>query len=200
MVYPEGLNGGLEPVVTSLPESLAHSVSMLDKPTFLVVDLSHVTSGDQVPEDSAPHRTSTPTSPTHLTMEHPPKAESHISMTAEVQELLSCAVLDTSSQESGGSTPKSPTSTALGAPPSPRAEDSSKLVATSSQALPWAATPDDTEPFDQTPDKACAPTTLPARAPGTDRSMLPENVIILQNEMNKVMGCLLTTRSFLDAC
>ena len=33
VVYPEGLNGGLEPVVTSLPESLAHSMSMLKKPT-----------------------------------------------------------------------------------------------------------------------------------------------------------------------
>ena len=86
VVYPEGLNGGLEPVVTSLPESLAHSVSMLGKPTFLVVDLSHVMSGDQVPEDSAANRTSTPTSPMHLAMEHPPKAESHISMTAEVRD------------------------------------------------------------------------------------------------------------------
>ena len=98
MVYPEGLNRGLELVVTFLPESLAHGISMLEEPTFLQVDLSQVTAGDCVPEASAPHKTLTPTSPTHVDMEHPPKAESHISTTAEVQELLSHAVLDTSSQ------------------------------------------------------------------------------------------------------
>ena len=48
MVYPEGLNRGLEPVVTSLPESLAHGMSRLDEPAFLLVDLSQVMPGDQV--------------------------------------------------------------------------------------------------------------------------------------------------------
>ena len=93
VVYPEGLNRGLELVVTSQPESLAHGMSMLNEPAFLLVDLPKAMSGDQVHKVSAPYRSSTPTSPTHLTMEHPPKADSHISMTAEVQELLSHAVL-----------------------------------------------------------------------------------------------------------
>ena len=72
------------------------------------------------------------TYPSHITMEHPPKADSHISMNAEVWELLSHAMLGTSSQVAEDSTPKRPTSVALGAPPSTRADDSSKLVATSS--------------------------------------------------------------------
>ena len=80
VVYPEGLSGGLELVVTSLSESLAHNLSMLNEsaqePVFLLVDFSKVTPGDHVPEASAPHRTSAPTSPTHLTMGCPPKAES----------------------------------------------------------------------------------------------------------------------------
>ena len=84
VVYPEGLNGGLEPVVTSLPESLAHGMSVFNELTFLQVDFSQVTPGDHVSKASAPHRTLTPTSPSHLVMEHSPKAESHISMTAEV--------------------------------------------------------------------------------------------------------------------
>ena len=143
VVYLEGLNGGLEPVVTSLPESLTHGVNMLNDPTFLPVDLSQFMAGNCALEASAPHQTLTQSSPTHLIMEHPPRAESHIRMTAEVQELLLHAVLDTSSQAYGSSTPKRPTSTALGASSSSRVEDSSKLVATSSQAThylprwPW---------------------------------------------------------------
>ena len=125
MVYPEGLNGGLEPVVTLLPESLACGTSMLEELTFLQVDLSQFTAGDCAPKASAPRRTSAPTSPIHLTMENPPKAESQITMTAEVWDLLLCTVLDTFSQASGSSTMKRPTSMALGDPSSPRAEDPS---------------------------------------------------------------------------
>ena len=50
VVYPEGLNEGLEPVLTTLQGSLAHGMSMLNKPAFLLVDLSQVTPGDQAPE------------------------------------------------------------------------------------------------------------------------------------------------------
>ena len=64
--YPEGLNGALELVVMSLPESLAHGMNMLNKPTFLLVDL---------PKASALHNTSALTSPTHLTVEHPSRVE-----------------------------------------------------------------------------------------------------------------------------
>ena len=123
VVYPEGLNGGLEPVVTPLPESLACGMSVLDKPTFLQVDLSQFTTGDSVPKASAPCQASTLTSPTHFTMEDPPKAESQINMTTEVQDLLSCTVLGTFSQVSGSSTPESLTSVALGDPSSPRVGD-----------------------------------------------------------------------------
>ena len=74
MVYPEGLTGGLELMVTSLPESLAHGMSMLDnEPTFLQMDLSQFTAGDCESEAPAYGRTSVCSSPTHLTMEHPPK-------------------------------------------------------------------------------------------------------------------------------
>ena len=106
VVYPEGINGALELVLISLPESLAHGISILGEPAFLLVDVFLVTPGHQAPKASAPHRTSTPTSPTHLTMECPPKADSHISMTTEVWDLLSHAMLDTSSQVLGDSTLK----------------------------------------------------------------------------------------------
>ena len=75
VVYPEGLNGALELVVTSLPESLTHRMNMLNKPTFLLVDLSQFITGDNVPEASAPHYTSSTISSTHLTMEQLPRGQ-----------------------------------------------------------------------------------------------------------------------------
>ena len=75
MVYPKGLNGDLEPVVMSLPESFAHGTNMLNEATFLIVDLS---------KTSALHNTLVPTFPTHLTMEHPSRVRGYISMTTGV--------------------------------------------------------------------------------------------------------------------
>ena len=100
-------------------------------------------------------------------------------MTTEVQELLSCAVLDTSSQALGSSTPKRPASAALGAPPSSKVEDSSKPLATSSQVSFQVAMPNITEPINQTLEVSCTPTTLPAKIPRMDTNALPGNVILL---------------------
>ena len=76
--------------------------------------------------------------------------------------------------------------------------NSSKPVATSSQASLWVAMPDITKPNEQTPKVVCTPATPPARTPGADTGGLPKNVILLQEEMNRTMGCLLMTRSSLD--
>ena len=190
VVYQEGLDRGLELVVTLLPESLACSAGMLDYPTFLQVDLSQFTAGDHVPNASSPHSTSAPTSPTQIVLEHLPKSESHISMTAEVQELLSCTVLDTSSQALGNSTPKRLTSVALGDPSSLTAEGPPKPLDTSSQASLQVAMPDVAEPIGQ----AIPPT----KTPGVDAGVLPEEVILLQEEINKALGHLLMTKTSLD--
>ena len=196
VVYPKGLNGGLEPVLTSLTTSLAQGVNMLGapihEPSFLPVDLSQVTPGDHAPKTSAPYRNSTPSSPSHLAIEHPPKTDSHISMTAEVQDLMSHAILDTSSQELGDSTPKSPISMAL-----------------SPQASPWVALPDDTMPIShsspmipvmEAPKVAIIPATPSSKtSTGDDMGIHPEEVLHLQGEMNRIMGQLLTTRASMDA-
>ena len=137
------------------------------EPSFLLVDLSQVTPEDHMPKAPAPHRTSTPSSPSHLTMEHPLKTDSHISRTAEVQDLLSHAILGTSSLELGDSTPKRPMSVALDA----RTEDSSKPVATFPQVSLQVALPDDTKPIVysspmtpvlEAPGVASIPATLPS--------------------------------------
>ena len=208
VMYPKGLNGGLEPVLTSLTASLAQGMNMLGAPTcepsFLPVDPSEVTLGDHALKASAPHRTSTLSSPPHLAMECLPKADSHISMTAEVQDLLVHAILETYSQESGDSTPKRPTSVVLEA----RMEDFSKQVATSHQVSLWAALSDDSEPIGHsspmTPvpeasEVASIPATPPSKtSTGDDTDALPEEVLHLQGEMNRIMGQLLTTRVSMD--
>ena len=175
VVYPEGLNECLVPVVTSLPGSLFHGTNALNNdPTLLQVDLSQFTGEECKSKASIPGRNSTSTSPTQLTMAHPPKVESYISMTTKVSELLLWATLDTSSQASANSTPKRPVSAGLGAPLSPRPEDSSKPVDTSSQVSLQVVMPEDAEPFDQTLKEICTPTILPAKTPGPGTGILPK--------------------------
>ena len=78
-------------------------------------------------------------------------------------------------------------------------ENTSKPVATSSQASPQAAMPDDTKPIDKTSEGVSAPTTPLTKTPRADTGILPKEMLLLQEEMNRTMGCLLMTRSSLDA-
>ena len=79
----------------------------------------------------------------------------------------------------GGSTPS-------------KVEDSSKPLATSSQASLQAATPKVTESVNHT--------TLSAKIPEANTGALPQEVTLFQEEMNKTIGHLLMTRMSLDAC
>ena len=112
------LNGNLKQVITPIPVLIAHgtttSEDFTQEPTFI-----QVTMRDHVQGASDPGRTPLSVSPSHPHLEGPAKADSHTSMTAKVRELLSCAVLDTSSQGSGVSTPRRLVSMALG-PPVPK--------------------------------------------------------------------------------
>ena len=202
VVYPEGLKGGLEPMWTLLSRSLVQGVDMLGKtayePAFLLVDLPHASPGVLRARDSTSHGTSTPTSP-HHSVEDLSKTNSQISMTAEVQELLSCALLGTSSQASGNSMPRRPTIVALGTKPCAREEDS-PVPATTPQASSQAATPNDTVPTNQVPMATSAPTTPPMQTPSrADTGALPDEVVLLQWEMNRAMGHLLIIRASIDA-
>ena len=194
VLYPKGLNGGLELVLTSVSESLVQGMNMLGKP-------AHETSPGSHQETQYAWGLSSPQNlntnfPSHYGMS--PKAGSHISMTTEVQELLYHVILDTSSQALEDSIPKRPTFVALWAPPSTTAEDSSKPAAASTQASPWVAMPDNTMPVSQTPKVANTPATPPTRTPGTDMGTFPKEVILLQGEMNRAVVCLLMTRVSID--
>ena len=197
VVYPEGLNRCLVPVITTLPESLSQGMTLLnDKSTLLQVDISQFMTEGHESKTPFLGGGSTSTSCTHPAMAPPPKVESQVSMTMDVSELLSQAVLDTSCQASGCSTPKRPVSLALGAQPSLRPESSAKPVDTSSQVSTQARIPDDAVPDVQTLDEI----SLPVKTSALGASVLPGDVIQLQEEAGKALGCLLATRSSLDAC
>ena len=78
-------------------------------------------------------------------------------------------------------------------------EDSTKPMDTSSQVSPWVSIPDDVEPDDETLKEIYAPPSLLVETPGPGANILPRDVIHLQKEANRALGCLLATRSSLDA-
>ena len=149
---------------------------------------------DHVWGASDPGRTLTSASPSHPHLEDHAKADSHTSITAKLRKLLYHTVLDTSSKESGVSTPRRPVSVTLG-PPVPKGKALLSWLATSSQASPQAVMPDNNGPPDQSPEGACPPT----KGLGVGTGILPKEVISLQEEMNRAMECLLMNRSSLDA-
>ena len=71
-----------------------------------------------------------------------------------------------------------------------------KPIATFSLASPQAIMPDDNELPDQTPKGTHRPT----KGLGAGTGILPKEVNSLQEEMNRAMECLLMTRSSLDDC
>ena len=116
-------------------------------------------------------------------------------MTMEVSKLLSQAVLDTSSLASRSSTPKRPGSLTLATPLPLKPEDSAKLVDTSSQV----SIPDDAEMDNPTLEEINASPSYPVETPGPSGDAPSLDVTQLQEEANKAQGCLLATRSTINA-
>ena len=87
-------------------------------------------------------------------------------------------------------------SQALGAPPSLRLEGFAKPVDTSTQASPQKSVPDYAEPDNPTLEEI----SLPVKTLGLGTSILPGDVIQLQEEAVKALRWLLATRSSLNAC
>ena len=131
----------------TLPESLSNGMTMLEgKSTFLQVDISQSATKEQESKALSLGSGLSPTPAASPTRAFPPKVEDQISMTMEVSELLSWAVLDISGPASRSSTPKRPGSLVLATPLPLKLEDSAKLVDTSSQV----STPEDAEMDDPT--------------------------------------------------
>ena len=117
-------------------------------------------------------------------------------MTIEVSELLSRAVLDTSGLASRSSTPKRPGPLALATTLPLKLEDSAKPVDTSSQISAL----DNVEMDDPTLEEIHASPSPLVETLGPSSEAPSLDVTQLQEEANKALGCLLATRSSLDAC
>ena len=92
--------------------------------------------------------------------------------------------------------PKDQCPLASGAPSSLRLESSAKPMDISSQVSLQVSILDNAEPNDPTLEEI----SLPVKILGLGAGFLPRDVIQLQEEVGKALGCLLVTRSSLDAC
>ena len=98
---PIGLNGHVEPLITSLPEFLANGVSLTGgKSIYLEINIPQpiAEEPDQKALPIGKHSTFIITSPLKTTL---PKLETEVSMTMEVRSLLSWVMLDMSSHGQG---------------------------------------------------------------------------------------------------
>ena len=106
VVYPIGLNVCEAPMIVSLPKPLARGANLLGgKPIYLKVGIQQ--SMAEVSELRVPPSGICPSNPIAIPIKAiPPKAEEEVSMTTEVRELPTWAVLDTSKHGLMNSTPK----------------------------------------------------------------------------------------------
>ena len=139
VAYPVGLHGWEDPIITSLPKSLANGISLTGGGSiYLEVNIQQPMA-EQLDWKVLPlGRCSSIliASPLRTT---PPKPEREVSMTMEVRSLLSRAMLDMSCCRSGNLTPKRPNPVVVLMPPSHKLRHLFRPVVTSSQV----STPND---------------------------------------------------------
>ena len=168
VAYPVGLNGHEDPVIPSLPESLANGISLTGgRSIYLEINIQQpmVKELDQKASPLGRSSAIIIASPLKTT---PLKLEREVSMTMEVRSLLSEAMLDMSGQGSGNLTLKRPNPVVILTPPPHKLKNLPKLVNTSSQV----STPDDIEMAETSLGEV--PTTIsPIAATPRSRSVTP---------------------------
>ena len=170
VTYPVGLNGHEEPIIASLPKSLANGTSLTGVGSiYLEVDIPQpiTEEPDWKVLPLGRHSPILLASPLKTT---PPKLEREVSITKEVRNLPSQVILDTSGHMSGNSTPKRPNPMVVLTPPPHKLRNLSRQVDTSSQV----SDPDDAEMAEASLEKV--PTTISpiAETPGPSSGTLPQ--------------------------
>ena len=122
--------------------------------------------GNHHPLANAPILTVSPAKAT------PPKPEREVSMTLEVRELLSWAILDTSGHISGNLTPNRPNPVVILTPPPHKLREISQPVDTSSQV----SAPDDAKMAEASLEEIPSPT---VETPGPSSGTLPSDASYL---------------------
>ena len=185
VIYPVGPNGCEVPVIASLPKSLAKGTNLLGgKPIYLKVDIPQ--SIVEEPELKASPLGSHSSS---ILMPSPvrpplPKGEREVSMTMEVRELLSQAVLDTSRHAAGNSTPKRLDHMVLLTTTPAKLGDFPRPVDTLSQVSAL----DDTEMGDSSLEEIPAASSPTAKTQRPSGGTPPTDAGHLQEEANKALG------------
>ena len=131
VIYPVGLNGQDEPIITTLPDPLGSGISLItSKHNYLEIDIPlHPM---EEPHRKMPPLEDIPTIWVTSPLKSPPKPEG--SITTEVSNLLSQAVLEASSCESQQSLPRRLATAVVLMSPSQRPEGLLLPADTSSQA------------------------------------------------------------------
>ena len=133
VTYLVGLNVWEDPIITTLPKSLVNGISLTGVGSiYLEVDILQPMA-EQLDQKASPLGGCSSiliASPLKTT---PPKPEREVSMTMEVRNLLSQAMLDTSGHVSGNSTPNRPNPLVILTLPPHKLRDLSRPVDTSSQ-------------------------------------------------------------------
>ena len=195
VTYPIGLNGHEEPIITSLPESLANGTSLTgDESVYLEIDIpqSLAEEPDQKALPIGKCSTIIITSP-HKTTHS--KSEGKVSMTMEVWSLLSWVMLDMPSHRSGNSTPRRPNLVVMLTLPPHKPKELPKLVDTSSQVSALDAVKMVEASLEGVPT-TISPIAMTTRS----RSITPPaDAAELQENANKALEELLATKSSIDA-
>ena len=196
VIYLVGLNGWQDPIITSLPKSLANSMILTGGGSiYLEVDISQPMVEELDQKALALGRCSSIliASPLKTT---PPKLEREVSMTMKVRSLLSRVMLDTSGHGSGNLTPKRPNPVVILTPPPHKLRDLSRPVDTSSQV----SVPNDVEMKETSLEEV--PTTIsPIAAIQGSRSVTPPTDMgQLWEKTNKALEDLLATKSSINTC
>ena len=196
VAYPVWLNGCEEPIIASLPESLANGRSLTGGGSIYIEFNIMQPSVEDLNQKALPLGRHSPILLASALKTTPPKLEREVSITIEVRNLLSRAILDTFGHVSGNLTPKSPNPVVVLTPPPHKLRNLSGLVDTSSQK----SAPDDAEMAEASLEEV--PTTISpiAETPGPSSGTPPTDASQLQENANKALGEPLATKSSTDAC
>ena len=184
VIYPIGLSGHDEPIITTLPEPLDSGISLItSEHIYFGIDIP--SSPVDEPDQKMPPLEDIPT----ILVTSPPKSEG--SMTTEVSNLLSWAVLEASSCESQHSSPRRPTTAVIFMSPPWKPED-----------LPWPADTSSQASINEgEASLEDIPTNIsPIAASSGSRSISPlVDLAEVQINANKALDELLSTKGSIDA-
>ena len=194
VAYPVGLNGCEDPIIISLPESLANSISLTGGGSiYLEIDIL------QPMAEELDWKVLPPSRHSHILIASPikttpPKPEREVSMTMEVTDLLSWVMVDMPGHMSRNSMLKILNPIVVLTPPPHNLRGLFGPVDTLSQVSTRYAAEVAEASLEETPTISSI-----AKTPGPCGRTPPTDASYLQEKANKALGELLVTKSSINA-